>query len=54
MKAIVEALPDFCSDCERRRECLGCCKAAGEACYGSVRALEPFVERHRERVRKPG
>ena len=47
MRRFLAALPEFCSDCSRRRECRGCCKAAGEACYGSAAALEPFVAAYR-------
>lgn len=53
MRSFAAALPEFCADCGRRAECLGCCKAAAEACCGSPRALEPFVARHRALARKP-
>jgi radical SAM protein with 4Fe4S-binding SPASM domain len=53
MSTFAAALPAFCADCARRDVCRGCCKAAGEACSGSPRDLEPFVARHRALARKP-
>ena len=43
MKDFLAALPEYCRDCEHADECRGCCKAAGESCYGDPRALDPFI-----------
>lgn len=42
-RAFCAALPDFCRLCTRAKECQGCCKAAGESCFGDAAQLEPFV-----------
>jgi pyrroloquinoline quinone biosynthesis protein E len=47
-----KARPAFCSGCRMEEECLGGCKAAAEACYGSLTACEPFLEFNKGRVRK--
>ncbi|HBC85353.1 MAG TPA: hypothetical protein DCZ94_00195 [Lentisphaeria bacterium] len=40
----MSARPAFCSGCKMERECQGGCKAAAEACCGSLYAKEPFLE----------
>jgi len=47
-----DARPVFCSGCRIEQECLGGCKAAAEACYGSLTACEPFLELNKDKVRK--
>lgn len=37
------ACPEFCRDCALAAVCQGGCKAAAEACYGDLSALEPFM-----------
>jgi pyrroloquinoline quinone biosynthesis protein E len=48
----MKARPSFCSGCRIEDECLGGCKAAAEACYGSLTACEPFLELNKGRARK--
>lgn len=36
--------PSFCGGCKLEEECLGGCKAAAEACYGSLTACDPFLQ----------
>jgi len=43
MKDFVSARPEFCSGCASEDECLGGCKAAGEACSGSMWDADPFL-----------
>ncbi|MHC5056270.1 MAG: radical SAM protein [Planctomycetota bacterium] len=43
MKDFVSARPGFCSGCGSEDECLGGCKAAGEACSGSAWEADPFL-----------
>lgn len=52
LKRFRGARPAFCSGCRIEEECLGGCKAAAEACYGSLTACEPFLELNRDKVRK--
>ncbi|MHC4664114.1 MAG: radical SAM protein [Planctomycetota bacterium] len=52
MKEFAAACPEFCSGCDMAQTCLGCCKAAGEVCIGSVHELDPFVARFRDAVSK--
>ncbi|HCE43081.1 MAG TPA: hypothetical protein DET40_06005 [Lentisphaeria bacterium] len=40
----MKARPEFCSGCKIELDCQGGCKAAAEACYGSLSAVEPFLE----------
>ncbi|MBI3987915.1 MAG: radical SAM protein [Lentisphaerae bacterium] len=47
-----EARPEFCRGCGLERECLGGCKAAAEACYGSLSACEPFLELNKTLARR--
>jgi radical SAM protein with 4Fe4S-binding SPASM domain len=44
MSAFTSAIPRFCSDCSRRLECQGGCKASAQVCYGSLTAEEPFLQ----------
>jgi radical SAM protein with 4Fe4S-binding SPASM domain len=46
------ARPDFCGGCRLEHECLGGCKAAAQACYGSLTACEPFLELNKDRAQK--
>jgi radical SAM protein with 4Fe4S-binding SPASM domain len=39
-----KAQPPSCSTCKIRRNCQGGCKAAAQACYGSIWRREPFLE----------
>ena len=48
----MSARPAFCSGCGIEDECQGGCKAAAEACYGSLTVCEPFLELNKDRVRK--
>lgn len=41
----VNALPALCSACRYCTVCQGGCKAAAQACYGSLDAIEPFLRR---------
>lgn len=47
-----KARPDFCCGCRLEEECLGGCKAAAEACYGSLTACEPFLELNKDLAQK--
>lgn len=48
--SFVEASPPMCAACERLEVCRGGCKAAAQACYGSLRAEDPFLHRHRSQA----
>jgi radical SAM protein with 4Fe4S-binding SPASM domain len=52
MQNFMAACPDFCSGCGLKNVCLGGCKAAGEACYGDLRELEPFVRTFQHQAQK--
>lgn len=52
MDRFMKACPDFCQDCGMAGVCLGGCKAAGEACYGSLTELDPFVRQFQQQARK--
>ncbi len=43
----LEAVPSICDPCVLRDTCQGGCKAAAQACYGSLTAEEPFLRRNR-------
>ncbi len=48
------ARPAFCTGCRLETECQGGCKAAAEACYGSLHACDPFLELNKSKaVRLP-
>jgi len=47
-----KARPAFCGGCRRENDCLGGCKAAAEACYGSLTACDPFLELNRTRAKR--
>ncbi|MHC4643106.1 MAG: SPASM domain-containing protein, partial [Planctomycetota bacterium] len=47
-----QARPTFCAGCDLEEECLGGCKAAAEACYGSLDVCEPFLELNRNCAKK--
>jgi len=51
LAAFRKARPALCNGCALEEECLGGCKAAAEACYGSLAAAEPFLELNRDRVK---
>ena len=53
LEGFVRALPPFCTACARRAECQGGCKAAADACYGSLTAEEPFLHANREQALIP-
>jgi len=53
LKRFMNARPAFCSGCRLETECQGGCKAAAEACTGSLEACDPFLELNRERARRP-
>ena len=52
MREFKTARPEICSGCAMELECQGGCKAAGEACYGSLSAPDPFVKINEGSVRK--
>ncbi len=52
MKEFKAARPDICAGCAMELECQGGCKAAGEACYGSLKEPDPFVKLNAGSVRK--
>lgn len=43
MSEFCAARPEFCSGCRLEHQCQGGCKAAAEACAGSVLAMDPFL-----------
>jgi len=43
IKSFMKAVPEFCRGCRLEHICQGGCKAAAEACYGSLSAEEPFL-----------
>lgn len=53
LKTFLKARPPFCGGCRLESECQGGCKAAAEACYGSLTACEPFLELNKQRAVKP-
>ena len=52
LKEFMRAKPAFCGGCRLEEQCLGGCKAAAEACYGSLNACDPFLELNRESAHK--
>jgi radical SAM protein with 4Fe4S-binding SPASM domain len=48
MRGFCAAAPEFCADCRFERQCQGGCKAAAEACYGSVCEMDPFLSSYRD------
>jgi pyrroloquinoline quinone biosynthesis protein E len=46
------ARPEFCSGCRLERECQGGCKAAAEACSGSLHACDPFLAANLDNARR--
>jgi len=53
MRAFVAARPEFCSGCRLEMECLGGCKAAAEACFGSPSVMDPFLAAFHDSAVKP-
>jgi PqqA peptide cyclase len=51
-KDFVAARPKFCAGCRHEMACQGNCKAAAEACFGTTRALEPFLAAYADRIVK--
>lgn len=49
MESFTRAMPSSCRECAIRESCRGGCKAAAQACYGSLSAEDPFLYRN-----KPG
>jgi radical SAM protein with 4Fe4S-binding SPASM domain len=47
------ARPTFCAGCRIEGQCLGGCKAAAEACSGSISAMDPFLAANAGRVIRP-
>jgi radical SAM protein with 4Fe4S-binding SPASM domain len=52
LRQFMKARPLFCAGCRIENDCLGGCKAAAEACYGSLAACEPFLELNKEYARR--
>ena len=52
LRQFMKARPAFCAGCAIENACLGGCKAAAEACYGSLTACEPFLELNKARARR--
>lgn len=52
LKRFMKARPVFCSGCAIEDNCLGGCKAAAEACYGSLTACDPFLELNKATAKK--
>jgi radical SAM protein with 4Fe4S-binding SPASM domain len=52
MKHFSAARPAFCSGCALEEKCLGGCKAAAEACFGDISAMDPFLNAYHSRARK--
>lgn len=44
MQSFMAARPDACAGCRLELTCLGGCKAAAEACFGSASAMDPFLK----------
>ena len=53
MRAFMAARPAFCAGCALETECQGGCKAAAEACCGSVSEMDPFLRAFHTQARKP-
>ena len=53
LKEFVEARPKFCSGCRLELQCLGGCKAAAEACFGSAYAMDPFLAAYHDSAVTP-
>lgn len=53
MRGFACASPDFCAGCKLESVCQGSCKAAAEACYGTLNLPDPFVLINRDAVAKP-
>jgi len=43
MQEFCSARPEFCDGCRLETQCQGGCKAAAEACYGDIAAMDPFL-----------
>ncbi len=43
VKDFIASMPPFCFPCEKKNTCLGGCKAAAEACFGSPSQEDPFL-----------
>lgn len=53
LQEFVAAAPVFCAGCPWLSRCQGGCKAAAQACYGSLWAEEPFLRRNLVFADKP-
>jgi radical SAM protein with 4Fe4S-binding SPASM domain len=53
MRCFLDARPGFCEGCAMALECQGGCKAAAEACCGSVREMDPFLRAFQSQARFP-
>jgi len=49
----MKALPQCCSTCPIRQHCHAGCRAAAQACYGTLSAREPFLELNAARIAEP-
>jgi pyrroloquinoline quinone biosynthesis protein E len=52
LEVFMRAKPQFCSGCKIENDCQGGCKAAAEACYGSLTACEPFLKLNKSLAQK--
>jgi radical SAM protein with 4Fe4S-binding SPASM domain len=52
MRQFAAARPAFCSGCALEEKCLGGCKAAAEACFGDIGAMDPFLAAYHSCARK--
>jgi len=54
MRRFMEARPEFCAGCRLEMQCLGGCKAAAEACFGTAAVMDPFLAAFHHLAAKPG
>ena len=47
------ARPAFCEGCSLEKTCLGGCKAAAEACFGSAWECDPFLAAYAGKAKRP-
>ena len=53
LRRFVAAHPRLCAGCALEHDCLGGCKAAAEACYGSPELPDPFLKAFEAQIRRP-
>ena len=51
--AFCAAVPDFCRGCALASSCAGGCKADAYSRFGSLTMADPYLEKYRERAKKP-